>query len=132
MSITDANVLDAARKSGAPTLASATRSFPIVDFLGKASLFHPLGVYRSEAKEEYLRYHIAIEARNGSFTELLRLRKIREGGWTAATLVAASYVTTKRKGIVWEDVQPQFPTELLKADEEWNRLKKLSVLKLAE
>ena len=132
VSITDGNALDAARKSGAPTLANATRSFPLVDFLGKGSLFHPLGVYRIEPKEEYLRYHVAIEARNGSFTEILRLRKLRDGTWTAAMLIAASYVTTKKKGVVFETVQPQFPTELLKTDEDWGRLKKLSILKVAE
>jgi hypothetical protein len=132
VSITDRNALDNARKSGASSFANATRSFPVVDFLGRASLFHPLGVYRIEPKEEHLRYDIAIEARNGSFTELLRLRKVRDGGWTAAMLVAASYVTTKKRGIVYENVQPQFPRELLKADEDWNSLKKLSVVKVAE
>jgi hypothetical protein len=129
LNITDLNVLDAAIKSGAPSLLVGTRTFGTIDFLSRG-LWQPLGVYPVDIKEEYVRYNISIFARNGSFTELLRLRRLKEGGWTSALLVHAAYDT--RKGIVFERIQRQFPVELLEKDQDWKALKKSKVIKVAD
>jgi hypothetical protein len=129
LNITDLNALDSAIKSGAPSLLVGTRTFGTIDFLSR-DLWQPLGVYPVDPKEEYVRYNISIFARNGSFTELLRLRRLKEGGWTSALLVHASYDT--KKGIVFERIQRQFPVELLEKDQDWKALKKSKVIKVAE
>jgi hypothetical protein len=49
-------------------------------------------VYPIDPKEDYVRYNISIFARNGSFTELLRRKRLpNQSGWVSALLVAASY-----------------------------------------
>ncbi|HUC98372.1 MAG TPA: hypothetical protein VMR88_07820 [Candidatus Polarisedimenticolaceae bacterium] len=129
LTVTDLNALDSAIKSGAPSLLVGTRTFGTIDFLSR-DLWQPLGVYPMDPKEEYVRYNISIFARNGSFTELLRLRRLKEGGWTSALLVHASYDT--KKGIVFERIQRQFPVELLEKDQDWKALKKSKVIKVAD
>jgi hypothetical protein len=129
LNITDLNALDSAIKSGAPSLLVGTRTFGTIDFLSRG-VWQPLGVYPVAPKEEYVRYNISIFARNGSFTELLRLRRLKEGGWTSALLVHASYDT--RKGIVFERIHRQFPVELLEEDQDWKALKKSKIIKVAE
>lgn len=129
LNITDLNALDSATKSGAPSLLVSTRTFGTIDFLSRG-LWQPLGVYVVEPKEEYVRYNISIFARNGSFTELLRLKRLKEGGWTSALLVHASYDT--KKGIVFERIHRQFPVELLETDQDWKALKKSKIIKVAD
>lgn len=128
LNITDLNALDSAIKSGAPSLLVGTRTFGTIDFLSQG-LWQPLGVYPLDPKEEYVRYNISIFARNGSFTELLRLRRLKEGGWTSALLVHASYDT--KKGIVFQRIHREFPVELLEKDQDWKVLKKSKVIKVA-
>jgi len=129
LNITDLNAVDSAIKSGAPSLLVGTRTFGTIDFLSR-DLWQPLGVYPIDPKEEYVRYNISIFARNGSFTELLRLRRLKEGGWTSALLVHATY--DAKKGIVLERIQRQFPVELLEKDQDWKVLKKSKVIKVAD
>ena len=129
LNITDLNAVDSAVKSGAPNLLVGTRTFGTIDFLSR-DLWQPLGVYPVDPKEEYARYNISIFARNGSFTELLRLRRLKEGGWTSALLVHASYET--KKGVVFERIQRQFPLDLLEKDQDWKALKKSKVIKVAD
>ena len=131
LNISDLNALDSGIKSGAPSLLANTRSFSTIDFLAPG-LLHPLGVYRIEPKEEYVRYNIFIYARNGSFIELLRLKRLaNQSGWVSALLVTASY-TRKKKGVVLENIDRRFPMELLKSDQDWNNLKKGKTIKIAE
>lgn len=129
LNITDLNALDSAIKSRAPSLLASTRSFAAIDFLSRG-LWQPLTVYPIDPKEDYVRYNISIFARNGSFTELLRLKRLKEGGWTSALLVHASYDT--KKGIVFERIHRQFPKEVLNTDQDWNNLKKGRTIKVAE
>jgi hypothetical protein len=129
LTINDLNALDSAIKSGAPSLLVGTRTFGTIDFLSR-DLWQPLSVYPVDPKEEYVRYNISIFARNGSFTELLRLRRLKEGGWASALLVHASYDT--KKGIVFERIQRQFPRELLEKDKDWKALKKSKIIKVAD
>jgi hypothetical protein len=129
LNITDLNALDSGIKSAAPSLLVGTRTFGTIDFMSRG-LWQPLGVYPVNPKEEYVRYNISIFARNGSFTELLRLKRLKEGGWTSALLVHASYDT--KKGIVLERVQRQFPVDLLEEDQDWKALKKSKVIKVAD
>lgn len=130
LNITDLNALDSAIKSRAPSLLASTRSFAAIDFLSRG-LWQPLTVYPIDPKEDYVRYNISIFARNGSFTELLRLKRLKEGGWASAILVDASY-NDKKKGIVLEKIHSQFPIELLKTDQDWNSLKKGRTIKVSE
>jgi hypothetical protein len=129
LNITDLNALESATKSGAPSLLVGTRTFGTIDFLPR-DLWQPLGVYPVDPKEDYVRYNISIFARNGSFTELLRLKRLKEGGWTSALLVHAAYET--KKGIVFERVQREFPLELLEKDQDWKSLKKSKLIKTAD
>jgi len=129
LNITDLNALDSAIKSGAPSLLVGTRTFGTIDFLSRG-LWQPLGVYLLDPKEEYVRYNISIFARNGSFTELLRLKRLKDGSWTSALLVHASYET--KKGIVFERIHRQFPVESLDRDEDWKALKKSKLIKVAD
>jgi hypothetical protein len=127
LNITDLNALAAAIKSGAPSLLVGTRTFGTIDFLSR-DMWQPLGVYTVDPREEYARYNISIFARNGSFTQVLRLRRLKEGGWTSALLVHASY--DSKKGIVFERIERQFPVELLEKDQDWKALKKSKVIKV--
>ena len=80
---------------------------------------------------EYKRFNIEISARNGYFTQLLRIKSLKERGWTWATLVNAGYFTGK-KGIVLEEIHPEFPKDILNDDTDWINLKKVKVIKVAE
>jgi hypothetical protein len=79
VTITDLDAFDTALKSGTLSAGSFRRRFPQIDFLTRASLFNPLTVYPVEPNAEYKRYNAEIFARNGAFTELLRLKKTQ--GW---------------------------------------------------
>ena len=129
LNITDLNALDSAIRSGAPSLLVGTRTFGTIDFLSRG-LWQPLGVYPLDPKDEYVRYNISIFARNGSFTEVLRLRRLKQGGWTSALLVHASY--DSKKGIVFERIHREFPVELLEKDQDWRTLKRSKVIKVAD
>ena len=124
VTITDLNALD----TGKPTSVN-TRTFPKIDLV--RGLSHRLGLYPEDPKVEYKRFNIEISARNGYFTHLLRIKNLKERGWTWATLVNAGYFTGK-KGIVLEEIHPEFPKDILNDDTDWINLKKVKVIKVAE
>jgi hypothetical protein len=130
--ITDQDAADAALKVGAGAdINSFRHGFPRIDFLTRASLFHPLGVYSVKPTESYKHYLVEMYARNRGFTELLRVSRVKEGGWTKALIVSASYFTGV-KGIVLEQVDGRFPRTVLDGDHDWQNFKKLKVLKVKE
>jgi len=107
------------------------RSFPAIDFLTRASLWHPLTTYIAAPAVEYRRFNVEIFSRNGGFFELLRVKRLKGGGWATAILVSASYFNNKR-GIVLEKIGNSFPRELLSVDKDWVNMKKLKVIKVAQ
>ena len=63
-------------------------------------------------------------------TEHIRLRRIVTG-WTVAIRVAASFYD-KRSGIVLEEIDRDFPKEILQDDGDWKATDKLKRLKIQE
>jgi len=123
----------ASMKSGtaASDITSFRRGFSRIDFLTIASLYRPLGFYSIPGGEGDKHYLVEIYARNGGFQELLRVRRIKEGGWTEALIVSASYFSGV-KGVVLERIDRQFPKAQLDSDHDWQALKKLRTLKIKE
>jgi len=68
-------------------------------------------------------YNAFIMARNGGFTELIRLRRKADRTWGSAVLVTASYYDGKR-GIVFKKIV-DFPVDILKKDKDWTDTEKL-------
>src|SRR5258708_39127382 len=124
VTITDLDSFDDAIKSHRlPNSSDYRTAFPMIPFLSRASLFHPLMTYRIGPANDYKRYNVEMYARNGAFTELLRAHRIKQGGWSFATLVVASYFTNQH-GIVREDITKDFPLETLEQDKDWITFKK--------
>ncbi len=112
VTITDIDAFNLELKSKSGTLGSTSRrGFPTIDVLTRVSLWRPLGTYLISPDEESRSFNIEMFARNGAFVELLRIRKLKEGGLTTAKLVSASYFTNKR-GIVLEQIDKTFPSVL--------------------
>jgi len=65
-----------------------------------------------------MRYNVSLNARNGGFSELLRVKSLDPDSWTSAFVVWASYNDGNR-GMVCEQVDKDFPVELLKYDSDW-------------
>lgn len=127
--IVDLDVMDEAFKSGALEnlrKAEITLSFP---HPARYSGFSkPLYRFKPEPNQVSKRYNVFINARNGTFTELVRLRRI-DGQWSTAIRVSASYYD-KRSGLVLEDIDRTFPMETLGSDTDWkefNKLKRIPV-----
>jgi hypothetical protein len=73
-------------------------------------------------------YSVFIFARNGDFTERLRLRRVN-GHWLSAERVDASYYSGKG-GLVLEHIDRGFPVDVLDADSDWkaaDKLKRITV-----
>ncbi len=73
-------------------------------------------------------FKVFIDARNGRFTQIVRLRRVN-AGWASATRVAASYFD-KRKGLVREEISSMFPKDELLADKDWLEFSKLAKLNI--
>ena len=129
VAITDLEAFPAALKSG--NIGAARRGFPTIDFLTRVSLWHPLATYPIDATADSRSFNIEMFARNGAFTELLRIRKLKEGGFATAKIISASYFTNKR-GVVLEKIDKSFPAEALKNDKDWSNLKKLKKITIQE
>jgi hypothetical protein len=106
VAITDLEAFPAALKSG--NIGAARRGFPTIDFLARVSLWHPLATYPIDATADSRSFNIEMFARNGAFTELLRIRRLKEGGFATAKIISASYFTNKR-GVVLEKSISPFP-----------------------
>ncbi len=122
---------DALKARRLDDLGAFRRSFPVIDFLTRATLWHPLATYPMAATSDYRRFNVQIIARNGGFTELLRIHRLKDGGLKIAQLVSASYFST-RQGIVLEQINSGFPVNVLKEDRDWVALKKLKPLSVQE
>jgi hypothetical protein len=129
VAITDLEALHEALKSG--NIGDARRGFPTIDFLTRVSLWRPLATYSIDATVDSRSFNIEMFARNGAFTELFRIRRLKEGGFATAKIVSASYFTNKR-GIVLEKIDKSFPAEALKNDKDWSNFKKLKKITIQE
>ena len=90
----------------------------------------PLATYPPLATDaDYKRYNVFIMARNGIFTELIRLRRRPENHlWAEAVLVSASYYDGRR-GVVFKQVR-DFPIETLSQDRDWTNAEKVPELRI--
>ena len=71
------------------------------------------------------RFNVFINARHGTFTEILRLKlvKLPDGRpfWSEAFAVSARFYDGK-EGMVIEHIDPSFPQDTLKEDSDWKQL----------
>jgi hypothetical protein len=93
--------------------------FPLL-YRGRAVI---AGTYPTGEDTDYKRFNVSIFARNGSFTELYRLKRIGRA-WTSAMVVTVSYYDAKG-GVVCKRVDKQFPVKLLEKDNDWVAFMKL-------
>lgn len=105
------------------------RSFPVIDFISRVSLWRPLGTYSMGPNVQSRSFNVEISARNGFFQELLRVRRLADGGLTLALVVTASYFD-KRQGVVFQRINKTFPTDALIADKDWQTFVKMKRLKI--
>jgi hypothetical protein len=96
-----------------------------------AGFLKPLYGIKPSAETVSKRFNIFIHARNGVFTGLLRLQRVANS-WAVANRVFASYYHTKRSGIVLEEIDRNFPKDVLKSDSDWNATEKLKRIKVGE
>ena len=126
ISITDLDAFDAAaqRQDLFSAAESYRRSFPVIPLVSRM-LFKPLTTYPIA---DYRRFNVLVVLRNGSVLETARVKRVTNG-WATATVVTASFLNGK-SGLVYQNVTPSFPKDLLNNDVEWSNLsrtKKLTV-----
>jgi hypothetical protein len=73
-------------------------------------------------------YSASIRARNGNFYELLRLRRVGRA-WLLVKRVSASY-WDKTMGLVLEEIDKEFPKDVLSADKDWHEFDHLNRLEI--
>jgi len=83
------------------SLARAQRNFSI-PFLRVGTYFTQLFQFTPDASTQSKKYNVTMVARNGRFTERIRLRLVK-GTWLSAKRVDASYYS-KRFGLVLEEI----------------------------
>ena len=105
--------------------AQSRYSFP---FVRAGSFATPLFQLTTPPSSQSKNYDVFIIARNGLFTERLRLRRVKNE-WLSAKRVDASYYN-KRHGLVLEEIDKGFPMEALDADSEWKAVDKLRRIKI--
>ena len=73
---------------------------------------------------DYKRFNIRLQARNGVFGELLRIKLTSPNSWVRAIVVTAAYYDAK-EAVVCEKIDKGFPVELLENDTDWTNFKKI-------
>jgi len=130
--IVDLDVFDKISQAGLneENMREAQRiySFPLPTHY--SGLLKPLYPFTLPPEEFSKRYNIFISARNGFFTENLRLRRV-DKSWISAMRVTASYYD-KRTGIVLERIDRDFPQDILQMDKDWMASAKSKRLKIQE
>jgi hypothetical protein len=124
--IVDLDVLDASLLEGRAK-HEMYFNFPLPDhYTGRLRRIGAID--RIPANVDSKRFSIFINASNGVYTQILRLRRV-DGAWLSATRVTASYYDA-RAGIVLDRADKGFPTEILKADADWMSTSKLKRIKV--
>jgi hypothetical protein len=82
----------------------------------------PVGSLTVSPSVNYERFNIFINARNGAFTEFLRLYRFPHNhGWASAVAVTVAYYDGE-SGVAMRDVSVGFPIEKLEADSDWKTI----------
>ena len=93
--------------------------------------FRDLGRFQLPLHASNKRFNVFINARNGTFTEILRLKlvKLPDGRpcWSEAFAVSARFYDGK-EGMVIKHIDPSFPQDTLKEDSDWKQLPELPTL----
>lgn len=99
-----------------------------IPFVRRGTFAQVLTDYQTLQTEMSRSFNVFMTARNGVFTESIRLRRV-DGHWSIAKIVTASYYT-KISGVVLQESDKNFPTTELDSDKDWSRLKKLKRLSI--
>jgi hypothetical protein len=128
--VVDVDALFEARNNG--TIADARsfeQRFPTLPIVHQG-MGYAIGTYLLKGAKDYRRFNIFIYARNGVFTELLRLK--RQGSiWVSATIVSVSFYDHKQ-GIPFSQIDKNFPASILLQDDDWEQTTKLPRLRIKQ
>jgi hypothetical protein len=111
------------------SLNEITRDFTF-SFVRRGSFVRILTDYQVGPDEQSRAFNVTVVARNGRFSELVRLHRIN-GVWTTAKLVDASYYGGVT-GVVLEEIDKGFPIDTLASDNDWTNIHKLKRLTIKE
>jgi hypothetical protein len=111
----------------AGTMGAIERYFNI-PFVRRGGMSQVITDYQTLPNEASRSFNVFMTARNGSFTESIRLRRVA-GGWSSAKIVTASYYT-KVTGVVLEESDKNFPAGTLDSDKDWLGLKNVKRLSI--
>ncbi len=109
-------------------LTSSRRFFPTVDVVPVFSFGQPLATFPIGSDATLRTFTAEIDARNGVFSEVVLINPLKGGGAYRALRVKAWFSPTKQ-GIVLEQIDKDFPRDLLGRNQEWNRFDSLKRLK---
>lgn len=123
-SVTDVDKLEAAVKAGQNGDISRYRIA-----VGPYSILHRgtaalAGTLEGTEGRDYRRFNIRLQARNGVFGELLRIKLTSPNSWVRALVVTAAYYDAK-EAVVCEKIDKGFPVEVLANDTDWKNFMKL-------
>jgi len=111
------------------TLSEIERNFSL-PFVRRGSFIKPLSDYAVAPSEDSRAFNVFIVARNGRFTESVRLRRVN-GAWNTAKIVDVSYYSGLQ-GVALEEADKDFPIETLTSDKDWIARKDLKRLTIKE
>jgi hypothetical protein len=120
---------DLAKHLAAGSLSQIERYFSL-PFVRRGSFLKPLADYPVRPDEESRAFNVFMVARNGVFSESVRLRRVN-GSWSEAKIVDASYYSGAL-GVVLEETDKNFPKDTLALDNDWNGRRKLKRLTIKE
>jgi hypothetical protein len=109
-------------------LTSSRRFFPAIDVVPVFSFGQRLATVSIGSGASFRTFTAEIDARNGVFSEVLLVKTSGDGGTYRALRVKAWFSPTKQ-GIVLEQVDKDFPQDLLEKNQEWTRFNNLKRLR---
>jgi hypothetical protein len=109
-------------------LTSSRRFFPAIEVVPVFSFGQPLAIFPIGSDATTRTFTAEIDARNGVFSEVVLVDPLKNGGAYRALRVKAWFSPTKQ-GIVLEQIDKDFPRDLLEKNQEWNRFDNLKRLK---
>lgn len=109
-------------------ITASRRFFKPIEIVPVFSFWRSLTTYPIRSGMSLKTFTAEIDARNGVFHEVLLVRTLQDGSMYRALAVQAFYLS-KKQGIVLENVDKDFPKELLAKSQEWQRYENLKKLK---
>lgn len=108
--------------------------FPVVQAIGSSgeNSFKSFREFEVPSGEVDKRYNVFVTARNGVFTELIRVHRLSPQTWAEARIMSATYPGQKPVRVM-DEVDPQFPSEILDQDRDvqWFRKQPLVRIELS-